>query len=194
MLLIEESREIVIVQKCMTVSNIHKPLNQSKILLFSLYIRLRWLKIYIEVFRQMGVRRRETMRLWDRRDKHSLIGSLEAVNSGVALLQWQNWFSCQRVNYPAAIYSFGASPGRIPSPCHSCQFTDCTHILIIAVDEEEEEDGYIWLFLPVLPLHTQNWFYPKMPRSACDLLTPERTQSFPSEVTVNQHNFLKGWN
>lgn len=37
MLLIEESREIVSIQKCMTVSNIHKPPNQSKILLWFVF-------------------------------------------------------------------------------------------------------------------------------------------------------------
>lgn len=111
-------------KKCKVVSNIHTTANLCSVWL---YIKEQRWKPDTRVLRQTGVRRREMMRLQDIGDKHSLIRSLEAVNSWVASHQGQNWFSCQRVNYPAAIYSFRASPGRIPSPCHSCLMSNTVY-------------------------------------------------------------------
>lgn len=158
------------------------------------------------VLRQTGVRRREMMRLRDIGDKHSLIRSLEAVNSWVASHQGRNWFSCQRVNYPAAIYSFRASPGRIPSPCHSCLMSNTvytfhtTSLLLLVVVMMMKVMMVIFgsssqFFFPsshtelVLSYaaHRRIWF--AYARTNSNLPPPR-----PSEATVNQHRFLKGWN
>lgn len=79
--------------------------------------------------------------------------------------------------------------------------TRFTHVLVIAavvVDDDDDDGnddggggGYIWLLPPSFSLHTQNWLYPTPPRGESDLLTPQRTQSSPTEVTVKQHSFLK---
>lgn len=75
--------------------------------------------------------------------------------------------------------------------------TRFTHVLLITVVDDGVDDnddgggGYIWPLPPSFSLHTRNWFYPTLPRGESDLLTPERTQSFPSAVTVKQHSFLQ---
>lgn len=148
------------------------------------------------------------MRLRDIGDKHSLIRSLEAVNSWVASHQGRNWFSCQRVNYPAAIYSFRPSPGRIPSPCHSCLMSNTvytfhtTSLLLLVVVMMMK------VMMVIFGSSSQFFFSPfahgtgfilRCPQAnmIClrqNELKPPPPPPRPSEATVNQHRFLKGWN
>lgn len=143
------------------------------------------------------------MRLQDRKDMRSLIGSLEAVNSGVALHQRQNWFSCQRVNCPAAFYSFRASPGTIPSPCHSCLMSNTVyafHTLLLLMMMMMK----VTVMVMMVIFGSSSQFFPFAHRTGFILRCPEanvwfayaRTNSKlpPSKVTVNQHRFLKDWN